>query len=211
VVNVCIQYWLWTHRYCHRNNFITTSALAKRYSFGGDFQHRCKPGESQVSGTGQALRGAGAETAHTLSSIVGSTECGRSFPRIFPPHNIVEAFPNGFLGVSLASMVFEGVPSRVEKFDWLYDRWLGADMLTTMKKAIAWPREQFWASFAGTNNHDERAALVCALTSLCVLCGKYVAVGPLENKWADSFFSHLGSCGSLGRARLLTRIALIVV
>ena len=160
----------------------------------GDFQKRCKCGESWVRGTGQALRRAGVDTAHAFADIVWSNEPTSPFPRVFDSRNIVEAFPNAFLGVSLPDGVFESTPSRGEKFDWLYDQWLEYKMPEVLQAALRWHREQYWGAVSENRHHDERAALVCALTGICVLQGLYVAVGeptggyfflPPWNAWAE--------------------------
>jgi len=142
-----------------------------------EFQKRCKPGESQVRGTGQALRRAGVETAHSFACAVSSEELARPFPKVFDGRNIVEAFPNAFLGVSLKSAAFVKCPARGAKFDWLYGQWLGEGVSDRLRPILAWEREDFWMSLATNVQHDERAALVCALTAICVVRGRYVAVG----------------------------------
>lgn len=63
-----------------------------------------------------------------------------------------------------------------------------------MKAVLDWDREAFWLAVIENKHHDERAALVCALTTLCVLRGLYVAVGepsggyfflPPWDSWAE--------------------------
>ena len=143
----------------------------------GDFQRRCKCGESQVRGTGQALRRAGADTAHSFAAQVSSGECARPFPRIFGSHNVIEAFPNAFLGISLPEAIFESVPARGEKFDWLYERWIAQDTPQRLRTLLNWKRERYWQHVLESTQRDERAAVICALTAICVLRGSYVAVG----------------------------------
>jgi hypothetical protein len=146
----------------------------------GPFQNRCKCGESHIPGTGQALRRAGADTAHAFAASVCSDELARSFPRIFGTYNIVEAFPNAFLGVSLADSAFSAGVPRTEKFDWLYSRWLEHEGDVKLRNLLYWDREGFWRAVTDNRHHDERAAIVCTLTALCVLRGEYVAVGDRE-------------------------------
>ena len=45
------------------------------------------------------------------------------FPRVWGAHNLVEAFPNAFMGVLLPSDCFDRLPKlgRGKKFEWLYD------------------------------------------------------------------------------------------
>jgi predicted nuclease with RNAse H fold len=143
----------------------------------GAFQRRCKCGETQVSGTGQALRRAGIDTAHAFADDVATSDCVRAFPRVFGDHNIVEAFPNAFIGITLPEQTFGSTLARGAKFDWLYDRWLESGVPGRLKGLLGWDRETFWRAIEDNSHHDERAALVCALTALCVLRGTYVAVG----------------------------------
>ena len=37
--------------------------------------------------------------------------------------------------------------------------------------------------FGAVENHDERAAVVCALTALCVAAGEYTVVGDRQDGW----------------------------
>lgn len=143
----------------------------------GEFQRRCKCGESWVRGTGQALRRGGVETVHSFADVVTSSQQGPLFPRIFGQRNIVEAFPNAFLGVSLPAQVFDVAPARGEKFDWLYDRWLAQAIPSQLQALLHWDRPQFWREVQTNGHHDERAALICALTGVCAARGSYVAVG----------------------------------
>lgn len=143
----------------------------------GLFQRRCKPGESHVPGTGQSLRRAGAETAHTFRSDVDIVELACPFPRIQVPLNIVEAFPNAFLGVCLQDGSFTATPGRGGKFDWLYDESVGQGVFHRLQSALAWPSDEFWRQSTSNDDHDERAAIVCAMTAIAVLRGQYVAVG----------------------------------
>ena len=72
----------------------------------GCFQRRCKPGLSHVSGTGRAFRQAGYEGARQLSEITSGRELLLKFPRIWQARNLVEAFPNAFMGVLLPAGCF---------------------------------------------------------------------------------------------------------
>jgi len=46
-----------------------------------------------------------------------------------------------------------------------------------MTELLHWEEPQFWAAVANNAQHDEQAALICALTALCVWRGNYTAVG----------------------------------
>jgi hypothetical protein len=143
----------------------------------GAFQKRCKPGESHIPGTGQALRRSGVETARSFAPHTASTNVAAYFPRIYGDRNIVEAFPNGFMAVSLEAGSFKNPLARGEKFDWLYEEWLRQDVYSRLRSEIKWLHEPFWRIIAENKQHDERAALICAITATCVLLGRYVAVG----------------------------------
>jgi len=83
----------WNQRNCERI-----------FSF-GLFQKRCKPGHSHVRGTGRKLRKAGHDTANQLLEFTSSVELRNNYPQIWPQKNIVEAFPNSFLGVLLPDLL----------------------------------------------------------------------------------------------------------
>lgn len=46
-----------------------------------------------------------------------------------------------------------------------------------LKGIVQWERPVFWERVVHNKQHDERAAIVCALTAICVLRGRYTAVG----------------------------------
>ena len=159
----------------------------------GAFQRRCKCGESHIRGTGQALRRAGVDTAHAFEGTVCGGVAHQGYPRVFASHNIVEAFPNAFLGVSLPDAVFTSALARGEKFDWLYDQWLLHNGPEQLRAVVAWERDILWQAVRENQHHDERAALICALTAICAIRVSYVAVGeaaggyfflPPWNVWA---------------------------
>ncbi|MGH9661806.1 MAG: hypothetical protein ACRD96_24880 [Bryobacteraceae bacterium] len=145
-------------------------------------------------GTGQALRRAGVDTAWAFSEVSSSDDCAAPFPRVIAERNIVEAFPNAFLGVCLATSVYTASPGRGEKTDWLYEQCVARGIFRGLADRLAWDRPRFWQTVTENRHHDERAALVCAVTALCVLRGEYVAVGdatggyffmPPWAMWAD--------------------------
>ncbi len=125
----------------------------------GAFQRRCKPGLSHVPGTGRNLRVAGWASARQLKSIVPTRPLAAEFPRV-DDCNIVEAFPNAYLGVCLSAEAYEGMVKlrRGQKFDWLYDHWVGHQLFRGVIAELC-------------------AAIVCLLTAAGVASGRYVAVG----------------------------------
>lgn len=143
----------------------------------GLFQKRCKPGFSHVWETGQKLRQCGGETADQFSE---RTSGGQGiFPRVRQDHNIVEAFPNAFLGVLLKSIVYEGMPElkRGKKFGWLLSKCRMGGKFKVLAEELQWQDATFWSELDQNQQHDEQAALVCAATAICVWKGRYVAVG----------------------------------
>lgn len=146
----------------------------------GAFQRRCKPGFSHIKGTGLQLRQAGMDTASQLRGLASEELLPARFPRVFGACNIVEAFPNAFLGVCVEASNFESAPTlrRGKKFDWLYDDWCRAGRFARAATTISPALPETFASQCEQNRqHDERAALVCLLTAACVATGRYTAVG----------------------------------
>ena len=135
-----------------------------------------------MRGTGQRLRGAGREAADQLKPIIETESCGTDFPKV-EDCNIVEAFPNAYLGVCVPQDTFLAKPSlkRGKKFDWLYDTWVSSRKFHEVSQRIELPAlSQLAKIFAQNRQHDERAALVCLLTAAGVLTGNYSAVGDAE-------------------------------
>jgi hypothetical protein len=95
----------------------------------GVFQRRCKPGHSHVPGTGLKLRQAGEETAAQLLSRTSARELQVKFPRVISGKNVVEAFPNAYLGVLVPDTVYVTAQrlTRGKKFDWLYEQCVGGN------------------------------------------------------------------------------------
>ncbi len=145
----------------------------------GLFQRRCKPGASHVRGTGQALRQAGGETADQLAAVTPEQPLPAEFPHARNSTNIVEAFPNAFLGVCLQDSAYALTPklNRGKKFDWLYDAWCRDGLFPQIAAFLGIDDAGVLDACHRNDHHDERAALVCLLTAACVAAGKYVAVG----------------------------------
>lgn len=144
----------------------------------GAYQRRCKPGLSHIRGTGQQLREEGDSTADQLSRIVAGSATAAEFPRVRPERNIVEAFPNAFLGVVVPRDRYDEMPRlrRGKKFDWLYDQWRDGDLFRPMAIELD-PTGALLRDFQDCTDHDERAALVCLLTAGAVGSGRYTAIG----------------------------------
>ena len=144
----------------------------------GRFSRRCKPAFSHVPGTGRKFRTATQETAKRLANLTHGRDTGCAFPRVIKGKNIVEAFPNAFLGVLLADSYFQKVGrlKRGKKFDWLYDQCRQAGVFRYLTDSLG-AGNLSATEIEGNEDHEERAALVCLLTAAAVAVGRYTAVG----------------------------------
>ena len=148
----------------------------------GPFQRRCKPAASHVVGTGRQLREAACVAANALASVASRSVGGATFPLV-RSGTIVETFPNTFLGVCLGDQIYRDMPplKRGRKFDWLYEQWNQSALIE--KFSLPEGADILPHSFRITENHDERAALVCLLAALLVAQGSFIAVGDEEDGW----------------------------
>jgi hypothetical protein len=124
---------------------------------------------------------------------------GRRCPRVCAEANIVEAFPNAFLGVVLPEEDFVP-PATIRprgKFDWLYDRWRSRGLFRTIVAAARLP-EEIAVRCEDETDHDLRAALVCLLTATFVFIDDYKAVGTETDGY---FFLPPTACGRRGHGR----------
>lgn len=88
---------------------------------------------------------------------------------------IAEAFPSTFLGVMLPRPA--GVAAtRGSRSDAFFQCLAETGGLQAVADFLL-PGHRTSAAWEAVTNHDDRAALVCALTALCVAAGEYVAVG----------------------------------
>jgi hypothetical protein len=143
----------------------------------GNFQRRCKPGFSH-SGQGLALRHAACATAGEVSHLAGGSVYVRPEQQVFSGADIVEAFPNAFLGVLLADDCFRHKPvRRSEKFDWLYDQACGQCVFEKLLDHLNWSFECLLSTLKAEKDHEKRAALICLLTAACVAFGRAQPVG----------------------------------
>ena len=162
---------------------VGSTRAVERLFASGQFQRRCKPGFSHVSGTGLQLRTAAGSAADCLTAAANLVDGLPSFPRV-RRGNIVEAFPNAFLGVCLDHPCYGAMPAlkRGRKFDWLYEQWVRCQLVAQLPLP-AELKELFPSRFARTSDHEERAALICALTALLTAHGTFTAVGNEAGGW----------------------------
>lgn len=93
---------------------------------------------------------------------------------------IVEAFPSSFLGVMIEQPQALGA-RRGDRSDTFFQHLAGAGVFHKLVEHCL-PGRSLAVHPSTVTNHDDRAALVCALTALCVASDDFVAVGD-EDGW----------------------------
>jgi len=93
---------------------------------------------------------------------------------------IVEAFPSTFLGLMIAEPTTVQARRR-NRSDTFYEHLASMGGLQSLVTLLL-PKRRNFISFEAVGDHDERAALVCALSALCVAARDYVVVGD-EDGW----------------------------
>ena len=93
---------------------------------------------------------------------------------------IVEAFPTTFLGVMVDQP--EALKSSEKRSDRYFAYLAREDRLHRVLEGLL-PGRRPAQSLAAVKDHDERAALVCALTALSVVAGDFTAVGDDQAGW----------------------------
>lgn len=140
----------------------------------GLFCRRCKPGLSHF-GTGFALREAAAVTAKQFGDFVFG-------PNYCLGDQIVEAFPNLFLGVLVSDEDYRTIPKlrRGQKFDWLYGK--VAKKLWGLSNYMILPDAVYERAEVETD-HELRAGLVCLLTAGLAACKQATVAGTDDGGW----------------------------
>lgn len=148
----------------------TSFAVVNRYRdcerllSGGIFQKRCKPGPTN-SPRGQALHRQTTSLANELVTL-------------YPAATISEAFPNAFLGIMLPDKTFTRPIRRGIKSDVFWkvavsESGLMKRVLTHLFGAAA---PQIYRECRALEDHDERAAFVCAVTARAAHSGRSLVV-----------------------------------
>jgi Protein of unknown function (DUF429) len=88
---------------------------------------------------------------------------------------LVEAFPSSFLGMMIAEPALLAA-RRGDRSDTFFQHLSTTGTLRSLIEHCL-PGRQVTNNLSGVANHDDRAALVCALSALCVAVGDFVAVG----------------------------------
>src|SRR6056297_3415147 len=143
------------------------------------FRRRCAVGET-CRGIGAALRRGGCDTARQFGDRTANSNCQTTYPQIQAHRHVIEAFPNAFMGVMLDDAPYmESMPrlKRGGRFEWLLSTWRKNAAVQQLKTRLQWDEPELWKELASNGDHEEQAALVCALTAVCVYRNAYVAVG----------------------------------
>ena len=137
------------------------------------FQPRIgKPGQSS-SPNGRRLNAEATECAKIIirRRLVGRAHHAENIHSLA----IVEAFPTSFLGVLLPDPTGLKTRRRASS-DVFYETLSSLGILNGLIQELL-PARSVSFDFEEFRNHDDRAAIVCALSSLCVAAGRYTAVG----------------------------------
>jgi predicted RNase H-like nuclease len=136
-------------------------------------KHIGKPGQSS-SGNGRKLNNAANAVAMTLLET-GCMAPAKHQARIHAS-GIVEAFPTSFLGVLLESGFKTKGKAHSDSYYEALTQGSHDGQLGRLLRALL-PARANRTPLSNLTNHDDRAAVVCALTALCAAARSYVAVG----------------------------------
>ena len=92
---------------------------------------------------------------------------------------VVEAFPNLFFGVlcdARAAVPYPDLLTRRRWTDTLYPALVASGRLSALLRRLL-PGRRLAGDWRAVDDHEDRAALACALTALAVAAGRFVAVG----------------------------------
>lgn len=142
----------------------------------GVFQKRGKPGQTS-SPTGLRLHRHATSIAELVLQAESTGVCRLAPAGHFEPiHDraIVEAFPNQFLAALLPEA---NLPTlRRDASDRYWEACVSLGRFRDLFECLL-PGRAFQAPLSAYTNHDDRAAIVCAMTGLSVVAGKAVGVG----------------------------------
>ena len=134
-----------------------------------------KPGQSSTP-VGKRLNGAANLCASVVLAATPVAEARHRY-RINDAA-ICEAFPTSFLGLLIAEPKALNA-QRADRSDIFYAHLASSGGLTKLINHVL-PKGQLVTSFEGVSNHDGCAAVVCALTALCVAAGDFTVVGDAD-------------------------------
>jgi hypothetical protein len=135
--------------------------------------HIGKPGQSN-SPNGLKLNGATNAFVKTALEM-GCIAEARYLARVHPCA-VAEAFPTSFLGVMLDEGFPRGTKRRSDRYFERLTTDTRGDRLAGLVTRLL-PGRPLRAPLQSFHNHDDRAAIVCAITALCLAARRYTAVG----------------------------------
>ena len=131
-----------------------------------------KPGACNAP-VGQRLNRATVDCAEAAAATGLVDAATLSIP--LGPLAIVEAFPTSFLGLMLPDPGAVAA-RRTDRSDVYYEHLAASGGLLRLIRHLL-PDARLQEPLTAVRDHDERAALICALTALCVAADAYAAVG----------------------------------
>lgn len=151
---------------------VTNYRFAERLLTSG-FQPRIgKPGQSS-SPNGRRLN---AEATACAKIVIRQRLVDKaSHPENVHSLAVIEAFPTAFLGVLLPDPAGLKTRRRASS-DVFYEALSSLEILENLLQGLL-PAHSVSFGFEEFRNHDDRAAIVCALSALCVAAGSYTDVG----------------------------------
>ncbi len=148
----------------------------------GDFQTRCKPGQTHTP-VGQNLHHQATELAGLLLALQNDGHLALEpscHSDAIHQSRIVEAFPTAFLAFLISrGQIQPGIPRGVKS-----DKYWGIVVANRHLHGLIGllaPGRSLANTLANIRDHDHRAAFICALTALCVARNQYVAVGARQS------------------------------
>ena len=151
---------------------------AERLLSRGELRKRIgKPGQSS-SGNGKKLNTQANKSAEFVKQRCSTREAHHHVK--IDRYAIVEAFPTTFLGVMIEDpTLLDRSKIRSDKyFIHLAENQYFEKLVHRLIGNRTWPQ-----TLSEVVNHDDRAALVCAFTALCVATGVFTAVGDKIDGW----------------------------
>jgi len=137
-----------------------------------------KPGQASAP-VGKSLNAA-ANTCAKIILELGLVDASVHDHAIHP-RAIVEAFPSSFLGVLIDDPKSLST-RRGDRSDNFFVHLAEMGRLNSLIEHLL-PGRRLERSLSTITNHDDRAAVVCALTALAVAAGDYVVVGDNDDGW----------------------------
>ncbi len=171
--------------------------LCERLLVLGKMGKRCRPGEVLTPQGFRLHQAATAAATLVAPRVLPPPACVPEKVLPVPPAALCEAFPSAFMAFLVPEGSFDhlALVPRGRKTDWLYEEMLAGRSFAAMLADLLGARStrHLMRQMAAVTNHDERAAVVCAVTALCLIRCRFAAVGddkggyiilPPRERWA---------------------------